>query len=104
MVNGAVWGVHRVPRGPGEGAPHPGREILWRRTSKLMPGGHTGFNKERPRRGNSRQRKLRGRGPEARGSWSIPLRMAGGEAPVGRGQEVKMRKQKRPFRRPINTG
>lgn len=65
--------------GPRGGAPHPGREILWRRTSKLMPGGHTGFNKERPRRGYPRQRKLRGRGPEARGSWSIPLRMAGGK-------------------------
>lgn len=71
MVNGAVVGEHRVLWGPREEEPNLGREILWRRTSKLMPGEHTGFNKDRPSRGYSWQRKLRGRGPEARESSGV---------------------------------
>lgn len=44
MVTEQWWGVHTVPGGPRGGAPNPGRESSWGRTSKLMPGGHMGFN------------------------------------------------------------
>lgn len=50
VVNGAVVGVHRVLWGPRVRESNLGREILWRRTSKLMPGEHTGFNQDRTSR------------------------------------------------------
>lgn len=72
----------------------------------LMAGGHTGFHQERLITGYARQRKLRARGPEQEGARASPLeRVTWLEGRVCReGQEVRMRGQKRPFRRPTNPG
>lgn len=49
-------------------------------------------------------RELRGRGPEGQKELEHFSQNGWKEALVGRGQEIKMQKQKRPFKKPKNTG